>query len=302
MAWHTTWNEPPTPKRRWLTDRGGFFPPVVKLVLLVTIGVYVVDVLTRGRLTQIGALSVRSLMTLQVWRLIAYMFLHSLGRLDHILVNMFIFAMFGSVLERQLGSRQFLWLYLLSGIAGGLVEMAFNGGWHALYGPMFVRRVLENGRSVLVPTNPLDVSTVGASAGVAGVLMAFAVANPRAIILLLFILPIQARWLALVYCLAETRHIAFSLMRGWVDGVAHAAHFGGMVLGFVWVKWGMRIAAGLKRTTGPARGGSVERSRQREQAELDRILKKVHEQGVDSLTLREKMFLQDVGNKYHDKF
>lgn len=293
MAWHTTWNEPPTPKRRWLTDRGGFFPPGVKLVLLVTIGVYVVDVLSRGALTRIGALSVRSLLHLEVWRLVTYMFLHSLGGIAHIGWNMFIFVMLGHTLERQLGSKRFLWLYFLSGILGALFEVAFNVLMHMQHGPFMTRQG---------PMTFLDIPAVGASAGVAGVLVAFAVVNPRAVFLLFFFLPIQARWLALIYVLGETRHIFVGLSQGWVDGVAHAAHFGGMVLGFVWVKWGMRIAASLKRTTGPARGGSVERSRQREQAELDRILKKVHEQGVDSLTLREKMFLQDVGNKYHDKF
>ncbi len=293
MAWHSTWNEPPTPKRRWLTDRGGFFPPGVKLVLLVTIGVYVVDVLSRGALGSIGALSVRSLMHLEVWRLVTYMFLHSLGGIGHIGWNMFIFVMLGHTLERQLGSKRFLWLYFLSGIMGGLFEVAFNVVMHMQHGPFLTHQG---------PMTFLDIPAVGASAGVAGVLVAFAVVNPRAVFLLFFFLPIQARWLALIYVLGETRHIFVGLSHGWVDGVAHAAHFGGMVLGFVWVKWGMRIAASLKRTTGPARGGSVERSRQREQAELDRILKKVHEQGVDSLTLREKMFLQDVGNKYHDKF
>jgi len=301
MAWHSTWNEPPTPKRRWLVDRGGFFPPGVKLVLLVTIGVYVVDVLTSGALTRIGALSVRSLLHLQVWRLVTYMFLHSLGSIAHIGLNMFIFVMLGHTLERQLGSKRFLWLYFLSGILGALFEVAFNSMMHIQHGPI----TDQYGRVIMTPDGPLTfllIPAVGASAGVMGVLVAFACKNPRAVFLLFFLLPIQARWLALIYFLAETRHIFVGLSHGWSDGVAHAAHFGGMVLGFVWVKWGMRIAAGLKRTTGPACGGSVERSRQREQAELDRILKKVHEQGVDSLTLREKMFLQDVGNKYHDKF
>jgi len=291
MAWHTTWNEPPQRKRGWLVDRGGFFPPGVKIVLLVTIGVYVVDVLTRGGLTQIGALSVRSLMTLQVWRLFTYMFLHSLGSIAHIGWNMFIFVMLGHTLERQLGSRQFLWLYFLSGIVGGLLEVIFNVLMHGQYGPFMTRQG---------PMTFLDIPAVGASAGVAGVLVAFACRNPRAVFLLLFFLPIQARWLALIYCLAETRHIFVGLRYGWVDGVAHAAHFGGMVLGFVWMKWGTRIVAGMPRGARRPRPGSFERNREREQVELDRILKKVHDRGVDSLTLREKMFLQDVGNKYRD--
>ena len=299
MAWHTTWNDPPQRKRAWLVDRGGLFPPGVKIVLLVTIGVYVVDVLTRGRLSQIGALSVRSLLALQVWRLFTYMFLHSLGSIAHIGWNMFIFAMLGHTLERQLGSRQFLWLYFLSGILGGLFEVAFNSVMHVQHGPI----TDQYGRVIMTPDGPLTflvIPAVGASAGVMGVLVAFACRNPRAVFLLFFLLPIQARWLALIYFLAETRHIFTALRYGWPDGVAHAAHFGGMVLGFVWMKWGTRIAARIPRGAGQPAGSPFERSREREQAELDRVLKKVHEQGVDSLTLREKMFLQDVGNKYRD--
>lgn len=291
MAWHSTWNDPPERKRGWLVDRGGFLPPAVKIVLLVTIGVYVVDVLTRGRLSQIGALSVRSLMTLQVWRLFTYMFLHSLGSISHVGWNMFIFVMLGHTLERQLGSRQFLWLYFLSGILGGLFEVTFNVAMHMEHGAFMTRQG---------PMTFLDIPAVGASAGVAGVLVAFACRNPRAVFLLFFILPIQARWLALIYCVAETRHIFVGLSHGWSDGVAHAAHFGGMVLGFVWMKWGTRIVARIPRGTRRPRPGSFERNRQREQAELDRILKKVHERGVDSLTLREKMFLQDTGSKYRE--
>jgi len=295
MAWHPTWNEPPTRRSGFFVDRGGFFPPGVKLVLILTVGVYFLDMVTRGSLSQMGSLSVRDLMHLEVWRLFTYMWLHSLGGIDHILWNMFIFVMLGHTLERQLGTKQFLWLYVLSGIVGALFEVWFNVAMHLEHGPIMTRQG---------PITFLDIPAVGASAGVAGVLVAFAVLNPRAIFLLFFILPIQARWLALAYVLIETRHILIALGYGWTDGVAHAAHFGGMVLGFVWIKWGYRIWAALGRRRSRQRdaGAFFRRDVDRDRAELDRILKKIHEEGVGSLTTREKMFLQEMGGRFRDKF
>ncbi|HUU11183.1 MAG TPA: rhomboid family intramembrane serine protease [Phycisphaerae bacterium] len=292
MAWHTTWNDPPQRRSGWLVDRGGFFPPGVKLVLIVTVGVYFLDVFTAGALTKWGGLSVRHLMHLQVWRLFTYMFLHSLGGIDHILWNMFIFVMLGATLERQLGARQFLWLYVGCGVVGGVCEVAFNLAMHFEYGGFMTRGG---------PMTFLDIPAVGASAGVAGVLVAFAVINPRAVFLLFFILPIQARWLAIVYGVIETRHIVLGLRTGWIDGVAHAAHFGGMALGFIWMKWGARIVAALGQRARRTRPHSIGRSRTDEQAEVDRILDKIHQSGIDSLTTREKLFLQEMGGKYRDR-
>ena len=176
-----------------------------------------------------------------------------------------------------------------------LFEVWFNVAMHLEHGPIMTRQG---------PITFLDIPAVGASAGVAGVLVAFAVLNPRAIFLLFFILPIQARWLALAYVLIETRHILIALGYGWTDGVAHAAHFGGMVLGFVWIKWGYRIWAALGRRRSRQRdaGAFFRRDVDRDRAELDRILKKIHEEGVGSLTTREKMFLQEMGGRFRDKF
>ncbi len=301
MAWHPTWNEPPTRRSGFFVDRGGFFPPGVKLVLILTVGVYLLDVLTHGALSKVGALSVRSLMHLEIWRLFTYMWLHSLTGFGHILWNMFIFVMLGNTLERQLGTKQFLWLYILAGIVGGLFEVGFNATMHLQHGPI----ADPQGRAVMTEQGPLTflmIEAVGASAGVAGVLVAFAVLNPRAIFLLFFILPIQARWLALAYVLIETRHILIALRYGWSDGVAHAAHFGGMALGFVWIKWGYRIRATVQQRLGSKRsaGSFFRRDADRDQAELDRILDKIHREGVGSLTTREKMFLQEMGGRYRD--
>jgi len=291
MAWHPTWNEPPPRRPALFADRGGAFPPGVKLILILTVGVFFLDALTRGALSAMGALSVRGLLGLEVWRLATYMFLH--GGFAHIFWNMFIFWMIGNTLERQLGTRPFLAMYFAAGVVGGLLECAFNVVMHLEHGPILTRGGV---------TTFLDIPAVGASAGVAGVLVAFATLNPRAIFLLFFFLPIQARWLALIYMVVETRHMLLGLQMGWVDGVAHAAHVGGGALGFVWMKWGHRILAAVHRRPRRERGPFYSRDPDRDEAELDRILDKIHREGVGSLTTREKMFLQEMGERFRDRF
>jgi len=289
MAWHPTWNEPPQRPSGFMTAGGGTFPPGVKTILLVTVGVFFIDVLTHGMLSKFGSLSVRDLLHLEVWRLVTYMFLH--GGFGHIFWNMFIFWMIGQTLERQLGTRQFLWMYFAAGFFGGLFEVAFNVVMHVQHGPL----ITPQGTTTF-----LDIPAIGASAGVAGVLVAFATVNPRALFLLFFLLPIQARWLAIIYMAIETRHMLIGLQTGWTDGVAHAAHVGGMVLGFVWVKWGYRIARAVRNRPRREPGTFFSRGKDRDQDELDRILDKIHSEGVGSLTTREKMFLQEMGGRYRD--
>jgi len=292
MAWHETWNEPP-PRRRGFFSRGGFFPPGVKLILLLTVGVFVLEMFWAGPLFAIGSLSLRGLMRLQLWRLVTYMFLH--GSTNHILINMFVFAMLGVSFERQVGTRRFLWIYFGTGVAGGLFEAGFNFLMYLKHGA--------------VPFDAaghtfLTMEAVGASAGVAGILVAFATLNPRAIFLLLFVFPIEARWVAIIYALVETRHIVGGLTRGWTDNVAHAAHFGGMALGFVWMRYGSvfsrwwTLLKRSERICNEVRSGW----RDDDEAEVDRILKKIHEEGIDSLTPREKMFLQDVSRRRGGRF
>jgi hypothetical protein len=89
----------------------------------------------------------------------------------------------------------------------------------------------------------------------------------------------------------------FSQNPTWSDNVAHAAHFGGMVVGFVWMKWGERIARLLRRGSAPREKVFTGRTPEAEDDEVDRILDKIRDEGLDSLTLREKMFLHEVSRR-----
>jgi membrane associated rhomboid family serine protease len=281
MAWHSTWNQ--TPEREgFFVDRGGMFPPGVKLILILTVGVFVLEMFWGPWLIGQFSVTVQGLYSLQVWRLVTYMFLHA--STDHILWNMFVFWMLGATLERQLGTKQFLALYFASGVAGGLLEAGFNGVM-----------CYEYGAQTFAGHTFLTMPAVGASAGVAGVLVAFATLNPRATFLVFFLFPVEAWLVALVYALVETRHVFLALWGGqWVDNVAHAAHVGGMVMGFFWIKWGSiidRIQAGRPQFRAVR---DVDPPTDEEEDEEDRILQKIHDEGIESLTIGEKMFLQDM--------
>ena len=282
MVWRSTWNRPPE-RTGFFVDRGGMFPPGVKLILILTIGVYVVQkMFLDAWMIEWFAVTAQALYSLQIWRLVTYMFLHA--NPDHILWNMFMFWMLGAMLERQLGTKPFLTLYFACGVAGGLFEAGFNGVM-----------CYEYGAQTFAGHAFLTMPAVGASAGVAGVLVAFATLNPRAKFLILFLIPVEAWLVALVYALAETRHVFLALWGGqWADNVAHAAHVGGMVPGFFWIKWGSimdRIQAGrpqfkVVRDVAPPTD--------EEEDEEDRILQKIHDEGIDSLSVGEKMYLQEM--------
>jgi membrane associated rhomboid family serine protease len=282
MAWHDTWNNEPPRGGGFMTDRGGAFPPGVKLILILTVGAFLLQMAFHG-LTRAGSVSFADLAHLEVWRLVTYMFLH--GGTNHILINMFMFWMLGSTLERQMGTWNFLYLYFAAGVAGGLCEAGFN-----------LAMFYQSGQEMF-----LAIPSVGASAGVMGILMAFATLNPRAKFLLFFLVPVEAWWVALGYAALETWPIVNDLFltRGgaWTDNVAHAAHFGGMVVGFVWIRYGQRLSHLARPRVERSQAPFVERPPDEEEAELDRILDKIHNEGLDSLSLRERMFLQEISRK-----
>jgi membrane associated rhomboid family serine protease len=141
------------------------------------------------------------------WQLISYMFLHA--DFNHILFNMFGLWMFGSSLEYMWGTKRFVYYYLLTGLGAALIHM-------------------------LVSSNPV----LGASGGVFGILLAFGMIFPNRYIVLLFPpIPVKAKYLIGAYA-------AFELFNGVMytaSGVAHFAHLGGMVAGYILIRyWNIR--------------------------------------------------------------
>jgi membrane associated rhomboid family serine protease len=207
------------------------------------------------------------------WTLVTYMFLHA--GFGHIFFNMLGLFFFGPRLELELGSSRFLWLYFLSGIMGALLSLFISP--HA--------------------------AIVGASGAVYGVMMGFAYFWPVEPIYIYGIFPIQARWLVVIM----TGLSLFGGFGGAADGTAHFAHLGGFLGGYLYLRFsGGRIAqatpiaavpvpsaADLSRWRGISRDGLHEVNRD----ELDRILDKISASGVQSLSPKEREFLDRFSNQ-----
>ncbi len=139
-----------------------------------------------------------------VWQLLSYMFLH--GGFFHVFFNMFALWMFGSDIERLWGTRRFLTYYFFTGIGAGIFSLVLT----------------PNG---LVPT-------IGASGAVYGILLAFAWLFPERRILLYFVFPIPARVFVLIFGAIEL----LSSITQPGSPVAHLAHLGGLVFGFLYLR------------------------------------------------------------------
>jgi membrane associated rhomboid family serine protease len=206
-----------------------------------------------------------------VWQLLTYMFLHA--NFLHLLFNMFTLWMFGCEIERSWGSKEFLKYYIITGVGAGILSFALS----------------------LSLRSNVDIPTIGASGAIFGVLVAYALMFPNRIIYLWFILPIKAKYL--VGCFAILTFIA-SFQQPQGGGVAHFAHLGGMLIGFLYLKADWRISRIFRFLNEKTRKRKLEKlsnSRQEEDKileQVDRILDKINAQGMDSLSGKERKILE----------
>lgn len=140
-----------------------------------------------------------------IWQPVTYMFLH--GGLMHILFNLFALWMFGSDLEYRWGTKFFIKYFFITGIGAGLSTAIFTP-------------------NSIIPT-------IGVSGAVYGILLAFAITYPDRIIYLNFLFPIKAKYFALIFGLLEF----YSTVSQRTDGIAHMAHLGGMVIGYIYLDY-----------------------------------------------------------------
>lgn len=220
-----------------------------------------------------------------IWQLLSFQFLH--GGLMHLFFNVLTLWFFGRPMEERLGSRSFLKLYFLSGAAGGLLQAGVG----------FVAR------------EHFGHTTFGASAGICGLISAFALMDPNAEIRLWGVLPIRAKHLlwfgggiALFFTLVPSD-----------GGVAHAAHLGGYLGGIAYMRWDMakpvvnwnplqgrrrkrqlvQAAAQIKRWRGARDQSAVELPPEEFiSREVDPILDKISAHGIHSLTPAERKILE----------
>jgi membrane associated rhomboid family serine protease len=184
--------------------------PGVKILLVTNIGVYLLNLIVPAMTLGLG-LSPRDVFTnLALWQVVTYMFLHSTSGVGHILFNMLALWMFGTELERTWGTRFFTKYYFISGIGAAATTLGLALFSDAIYFSV----------------------TVGASGAIYGLLLAWALYFPHRTIYLYFLFPIPARVFVTII-----GAIAFlSSLGGPGSGVAHTAHLGGLVVGYVYLK------------------------------------------------------------------
>ena len=148
------------------------------------------------------------------WQMITHMFMH--GSFTHLLFNMFGLYMFGSRLEQMWGAKRYINFYLITGLGAALL--------HTLVQDYEITQGLIS----------VNQPTVGASGALFGILVAFAIYWPNTQLFLMFIpVPIKAKWAVIGYAAFEL----FAGISGFQAGVAHFAHLGGALFGFILVQY-----------------------------------------------------------------
>lgn len=164
-----------------------------------------------------------------LYQFVTYMFMH--GGFTHLFFNMFALYMFGGLLERVWGSKRFLIYYFVAGVGAAIIQELVQYGYYSIYlSPYeYVRLPLD----ALVPMSQyLNMwNTVGASGAVYGILLAFAMMFPNERMFIIPIpFPIKAKYFVAIFCVLE---LLMGLSNNAGDNVAHFAHLGGMLFGFI---------------------------------------------------------------------
>ncbi len=192
----------------------GPLTPAIKGLVIANVAVYLLTLLKPSLTFAFGLHPVDVLTRLYVWQPVTYMFLH--GGVFHVLFNMLALWMFGVELERMWGTRYFLKYYFVTGVGAAAITLvlSFVPGWfgNALWSSV----------------------TIGASGAVYGVLLAYGLYFPTRPIYLYFVFPIPAKYFVMII-----GAIAFlSSAGGAGGGVAHTAHLGGLLVGYLYLKGG----------------------------------------------------------------
>jgi len=172
----------------------------------------------------------------KVWQILTYMFFH--GGWMHILFNMFALFSFGPILEYAIGPKRFFNLYFICGIGAALIQMLVQAvEVHSIIGSFTWNGDL-NGLDQLGYDKLMAIyqgPTVGASGAIFGLLVGFGMLYPDLELMIMFIpVPVKAKYIIPVYILIEI-FLGFGQFAG--DNVAHFAHLGGALLGFILIKY-----------------------------------------------------------------
>lgn len=217
----------------------GSIPTITKNIIIINILMWVATIVlskTGVNLVSWLGLHFPGAKDFYAFQIITYMFMHDTHSFTHLLFNMFAVFMFGRILENVWGPKRFLFFYLVTGIGAGLIQELV---WF-----FELRDVLFASQQLIEYGGPSPVGkpeflnmfvTIGASGAVFGILLAFGMLFPNVPLYLMFIpIPIKAKYFVVFYGFAEL-FMGISNFGG--DNVAHFAHLGGMLFGYVLIKY-----------------------------------------------------------------
>lgn len=287
-----------------------FFPPVLKYLLITNGVVYFIQIILgnliingapgEAWLTYLFALNpLGDKNNFEIWQLLTYQFMH--GSFTHILFNMFMLWMFGMEIEHIMGSKKFLFFYLVCGLGAGIFQLILPPLLSEQVGP-----------------------TIGASGAVFGVMIAFAMYFPDRYVFVYFLIPIKTKYLMAILVVIEFMSV------GNQSVVAHLAHIGGAITGLILILIDRRnefnrknIFSSFKKSSNNFSAGGFQNTFRKNpfkktdvedakfydindnrgkeesvnQEEIDKILDKISQSGYQNLSDREKKILFEASKK-----
>ena len=244
----------------------GAISPFIKVLLIANTGMFILQNIFPQLTIALGLVPARFFADFPnlLYQPFTYMFLH--GGFFHLLFNMFVLWMFGTEIEYVWGSKPFGRFYLLAGLSGALLTLVVHS-------------------SQMIPT-------VGASAAIYGVLIAYWFMYPNRLLYIYFLFPIKVKWA-----------IPGMMLLGFLAGganIAHMAHLGGALFAVVYLKadwrW-LRFTDYFRTIKYKRKEAKLEKNRQKAEdimKRVDAILDKINEVGIDNLTPAERKFLEEA--------
>ena len=213
-------------------NRRGFLqsiPPVTRNLIIVNVLIFIATLVNENFMIGTFGLFYPSSHYFHWWQIVTHMFMH--GGFWHIFFNMYTLFIFGVVVERIIGSKKFMVFYFVCGFGAAALHM----GVQYLQMQSFLASESQTALQSIVALK--STPTVGASGAIYGVLMGYAMLFPQSKMTLLFPpVTLSAKWMVAIFAVIEL----FTGVVGFTDGVAHFAHLGGMLIGWLMIKWWRR--------------------------------------------------------------
>ena len=200
-------------------------PAAVKNIIIINVLVMIMTSLNREFMFEHFALFYPTSPFFHWWQPVTHMFMH--GGFWHLFFNMYTLYIFGSVLERVWGTRKFLVFYFVTGLGAALIHTGVE--WIQMQS--WLGQAAEGSAAALSSIHALKMTpTVGASGAIYGVLMGYAMLYPDSVLTLIFPpVSMKAKWFVLIFAAIEL----LTGVTGTGGGIAHFAHLGGLIFGYL---------------------------------------------------------------------